>query len=227
MDNKIEFQSDSFFKWTTFDVTMMLPEGWQSMLVDLAIKEATARQIVPPHPTSREAADITAVSVKGVSAQQIRDKASWLVSLYENEFLELAQRHANEPVTSARGDRHTVVLNVQTGSTMRYECHVDTNPIQGMLYVTSHAPGDGGELIVANNSQAHSVEEVENDCSAIYPMAGHLLFFDGRHHPHFIRNLTNEGDVRVAVAMNYYTSSSPEEKRPSDLDDYLLGQPLS
>jgi hypothetical protein len=214
------------FSWTTFDVTTLLPEGWQSQLIDLARNEAVARQIVPPHPTSREAADVEAVTVQGVSAQQIRNKAAWLVSLYENEFLELAQRHTREPVAIARGERHTVVLNVQTGSTMRYECHVDTNPVQGMLYVTSHAPGNGGELVVANNHLAHSIQEVECDCTTIYPMAGHLLFFDARRHPHFIRSLADKADFRVAVAMNYYTPSAPETNRPADLDEYLIGQPL-
>ena len=218
---------DSLFTWSSFDVTALLPVGWQQELVDLAQRASTHRQIVPPHPTSREAVDVTSVAVQGVSAATLRDEAPWLSELYENEFRHLAQRCSAEEVVVAKGKRHTVVLNVQSGVGMRYECHVDTNPVQGMLYVTSHLSGSGGELVVANRLDAHSVAEIEADCSTIYPIAGHFLVFDGRSHPHFIRSLTATGGLRVAAAMNYYTPSSPEEQRPSDLDDYLVGEPVS
>lgn len=214
------------FSWQAQDASSLLPSGWKDELIELAVTAKRDRRIVPPHPTSREGQDVSGVRVQGVSAAVLRSNAQWLVDLYEGPFRTLAARYAGQEVRTARGDRHTVVLNVQTGSSMRYECHLDTNPIQGMLYVTTHPPGAGGELVVANDRQAHSVNEVDRDASLIYPMSGHLLFFDGRCHPHYVRSLQDDAGLRVAVAMNYYTLACPESERPKDLDDYLLGEPV-
>jgi len=92
-----------------------------------------------------------------------------------------------------------------------------------MLYVTTHPPGHGGELVVCNNAEASNVDQIDQDCSTIYPIAGHLLFFDGRHNPHYIRPMLQKGARRVAVAMNFYVPSVPEASRPPDLDEYLYG----
>jgi hypothetical protein len=112
-------------------------------------------------------------------------------------------------------------MNVQEG-TDRYECHVDTNPVEALLYVTDHPRGTGGELVVSNNTEAQSVEDVDKDCSVLYPVAGQLVFFDGRFFPHYVRALQSPA-LRVAVGMNYYTDDCPEETRPQDLNDYLYG----
>ena len=39
---------------------------------------------------------------------------------------------------SARDKRYGIVLNVQRGTTMRFECHVDSNPLTGLLFYTDH-----------------------------------------------------------------------------------------
>lgn len=100
---------------------------------------------------------------------------------------------------------------------------VDSNPIEGLLYFTSHPPGAGGELVVARNSAATSVEEVDADCAEVFPFAGHLLFFDARRFPHYVRRLTSAGAMRVVAAMNYYTPSCDESQRPADLNEHLFG----
>jgi hypothetical protein len=213
----------TLFQWTTFDVRSLLPRDWSEQLVDAAGRLNRRKRINPPHVTSREAAGVKELVIRGVGSQTVASKLPWLMGLYHAAFRDLAQRTTVEPVSAAVGDRHTVVLNVQTPDDMRYECHVDTNPIQGLLYVTSHPAGSGGELVVGNNTQAGRVEEVEEDCSIIYPQSGHLLFFDGRYNPHYIRPLLERDHIRVAVAMNYYVPSVPESLRPPDLDDYLFG----
>ncbi|MGY2062449.1 2OG-Fe(II) oxygenase, partial [Nocardia gipuzkoensis] len=106
----------------------------------------------------------------------------------------------------------------------RYECHVDTNPIEALLYCTTHLSGEGGEVVVSNRGDVRSIEEIEADCAVIEPRAGQLLFFDAREHSHYVRQLTDPDAVRVVVAMNYYTESSPEwEVRPPDLNRHLTG----
>ena len=52
---------------------------------------------------------------------------------------------------------------------------------------------------------------------------GVLVFFDASAHSHYVRQLTNDGDTRVVVAMNFYTPALPEEARPPDLTPHLFG----
>ena len=42
---------------------------------------------------------------------------------------------------AAHDDRYGVVLNVQRGTEMRFECHVDSNPLTGLLFCTDHPDG--------------------------------------------------------------------------------------
>ena len=91
---------------------------------------------------------------------------------------------------------------------MRFECHVDSNPLTGLLFCTDHQAG-GGDLVVAHDQDAVGVEAVEQDCSVIRPHAGHLIFFDGKTHPHYARALLSESDVRIVAVMNFYTESCP------------------
>jgi len=107
---------------------------------------------------------------------------------------------------------------------MRFECHVDSNPLTGLLFCTDHLPGAGGELVFGHDPSAADVGAIEQDCSVIRPHAGHLIFFDGRRHPHYARPLTSESEVRIAAVMNFYTESCPESTRPAELNHHLFGR---
>ena len=131
-------------------------------------------------------------------------------------------REVDVRVVPALDDRYGVVLNVQQGESMRFECHVDSNPLTGLLFLTDH-PAGGGELVVGHNPAAASIEAVERDCSVIRPHAGHLIFFDGKTHPHYARVLRSRSDVRVVAVMNFYTGSCPESTRPPELNRHLFG----
>ncbi|WP_408665539.1 2OG-Fe(II) oxygenase [Jatrophihabitans sp.] len=106
---------------------------------------------------------------------------------------------------------------------MVYECHVDSNPVQGMLYTATLSERDGGALVVGLDPSAQSIEEVDANCQELYPKANKLLLFDARRNPHYVRPMT-EGHARVAVAMNFYTDESPESARPADLSRHLFGR---
>jgi hypothetical protein len=43
-------------------------------------------------------------------------------------------------VYAAADERYGTVLNVQRGTAMRFECHVDSNPVTGLLFCTIMAP---------------------------------------------------------------------------------------
>lgn len=210
----------SRFRWTTFDVTDILPPTWQREVGSVA-RDADFRDF-PRTPTlSREAAEIPHISRGRVHADQVRDRLPWLYRAYRSEFLELAGQVCAEPVQAASDERYGIVLNVQQGTSMRFECHVDSNPLTGLLFCTDHLAG--GELVVAHDASAVDIATVERQCSVIRPFAGHLIYFDGRSHPHYARPLTTAFGTRVVAVMNFYTESFPESTRPSELNRHLYG----
>jgi len=170
---------------------------------------------------SREAPDVPGIPRGRVHADQVRLRLPWLYQSYRGMFLALAGEASAERVMAARDDRYGIVLNVQRGTTMRFECHVDSNPLTGLLFCTDHPAG--GELVIARDAEAADVAAVERGCSVIRPHAGHLIFFDGRRHPHYARPLGSASGMRVVAVMNFYTESCPESARPPELNRHLYG----
>lgn len=209
------------FHWTLFDVTSQLPEGWPEDIGAVAA-EADFRDFPRTPILSREAADVTHITRGRVHATQVQQRLPWLYKLYRDHFLELAVKAHGEPIEAALDDRYGVVLNVQRGNRMRFECHVDSNPVTGLLFFTDH-PAGGGELVVGHDPVAVGVDELERDCTVITPRAGQLIFFDGKTYPHYARALVAEHDVRVVAVMNFYTTSCPESTRPLGLNRHLFG----
>lgn len=210
----------SRFSWRTFDVADLLPQDWQRDVM-AAAADADVREFPKTPVLTREAADVSHVKRGRVHADQVLRKLPWLPDLYQGTFLELANNAWTEPVLTAEDDRYGVVLNVQRGTSMRFESHVDSNPLTGLLFFTDHH--EGGELVVGHDESARSIEDIERDRSVIRPHAGHLVFIDGRWLPHYARPLVRDGDVRVLAVMNYYTKSCPESTRPRELNYHLYG----
>jgi hypothetical protein len=205
-----------------FDVTNILPPHWQHDIREVAA-EADFRDYPCTPFLSREADNVTFITRGRVRADTVQQRLPWLYKLYRSDFLELAAEGWAEPVNAAFDDRYGVVLNVQRGKTMRFECHVDSNPVTGLLFCTDH-PAGGGELVVGHDPAAVGVEAVERDCAAIEPRAGQLIFFDGKTYPHYARALVSEPDLRVVAVMNFYTESCRESTRPPGLNRHLFGE---
>lgn len=211
------------FRWVTYDVADLLPRDWRAqVLAAAAIADFRAFPRTPI--LTREAPDVEHIPRGRVHAHQLRDRLPWLHALYHGAFLELADGACPEPVVTARDPRYGIVLNVQQGTQMRFECHVDSNPLTGVLVLTDHQRG--GELVIARDASARDRESIESDCIVIRPQAGHLLLFDARQRPHYVRPLQRESDTRVIAAMNFYTASSPESERPPELNRHLYGDPV-
>jgi len=209
------------FHWTTFDLTSQLPAHWHRDIFATAV-DAEVREFPRTPILSREAAGVSHIRRGRVHADQVQNALPWLYQLYRNEFLELARlAWAEEPVEPARDYRYGIVLNIQHGTTMRFECHVDSNPLTGLLFCTDHR--EGGELVFAHDQDAADVDALERDCSVIRPHAGHLIFFDGRDYPHYARPLMSESDTRIVAVMNFYTESCPESTRPPELNRHRFG----
>ncbi|WP_184854754.1 2OG-Fe(II) oxygenase [Streptosporangium becharense] len=210
------------FSWLSFDVSSTMPTGWREEIEKVARNDRIIKRLVPPHSTSREGSEVESLQIMTVRGPLMWDRLPWLIDLYQGYFRELYEGATGQRIYPTEDRRYAVVMNVQEG-TDRYECHVDTNPVEALLYVTDHPRGTGGELVVANDERARSVEEVDEDCSILYPVAGHLVFFDARRFPHYVRRLREPG-LRMAVGMNYYTDECPETTRPQDLNEYLYGR---
>jgi hypothetical protein len=212
------------FFWRTFDLACRLPAGWQQEVLG-ACDRAEFRDFPTTPFLSRESAEVSSVARGRLHAAGVRECLPWLYRAYRGLFLKLARQASAEPVAAALDERYGVVLNIQRGPAMRFECHVDSNPLTGLLFCTDHPPGAGGELVFGHDPAATAVEAVERDCSVIRPHAGHLIFFDGRSAPHYARHLTCETDVRIVAVMNFYTRSCPESTtRPAGLNRHLFGR---
>jgi hypothetical protein len=205
----------------TFDVTSLLPEDWQED-ISAVIAETIFRAFRRTPILSREAAEVTHIERGRVHPNTVIKRIPWLYKLYRHDFLERASQAWGEPVEAAIDDRYGVVLNVQRGAKMRSECHVDSNPVTGLLFFTDH-PAGGGELVLSHDPSAVGVEALEENCSAIRPQAGSLIFYNGRTNPHYARPLLSHSDVRVIATMNFYTESCPEISRPVELNRHLFG----
>ncbi len=209
------------FRWTAFDVTGLLPLDWPDNIKMIAA-EADFRNFPRTPVLSREAGNVEFVARGRVHADKVRQQLPWLYKLYRSEFLDLGAQAWGEPLKAAGDDRYGVVLNVQLGSTMRFECHVDSNPVTGLLFFTDHPQG-GGELVAGHDPDAVGIEALERDGSVIRPQAGQLIFFDGKTYPHYARTLRSQHDARVVAVMNFYTESCPESTRPTELNRHLFG----
>jgi hypothetical protein len=210
------------FCWTAFDVTSLLPQDWPDEIKKVAC-EADFRSYPCTPVLSRETEKVRYITRGRVRADKVQHRLPWLYALYRDEFLGLAQQAWREPIKAASDNRYGVVLNVQQGNAMRFECHVDSNPVTGLLFFTDH-PDGGGELVVANDPAAVGVDALEENGSVIRPQADQLIFFDGKTYPHYARTLWSAGDVRVVAVMNFYTQSCPESTGPSGLNRHLFGQ---
>ena len=209
------------FHWTTFDLTSQLPPHWDRDIIETA-DGADFREFPRTPILSREAANVSHIRRGRVHADRVQKALPWLYQMYRNDFLEFARlAWADDTVEPARDDRYGIVLNVQRGTTMRFECHVDSNPLTGLLFCTDHR--SGGELVFAHDKDAADIDAVERDCSVIRPHAGHLIFFDGRDYPHYARPLRSESETRIVAVMNFYTESCPESTRPPELNRHRFG----
>ncbi len=172
---------------------------------------------------SREADDVQQVVRGRVHADQVANELPWLRALYRTDFRELGEQATSRKMYAAADERYGAVLNVQRGPGMRFECHIDSNPLTGLLFCTDHGPGAGGELVFGHDKTARSRADIEHSRSVLRPQAGHLIFFDGREYPHYVRPLGADDEIRVVAVMNFYTDECPESTRPLELNRYLYG----
>jgi hypothetical protein len=218
---RMESEEIKRFVWHTYDLGPVLPPDWQKSVLGIVGAELTTNMIDSSSTTSRESESDTELITHVVSGEKVALRLPWFRELYTGLFAELAQRLSPEPVSTASSAHHWAWIQVQQGADERYECHVDTCPLVGLLYVTDHPRGSGGELVIANRGDVRGRMEVDRDATRVYPVAGNLIFFDARCFTHYVAPLNDPDAIRVVIPMAFFTPSCPETARPLDLDRYL------
>ncbi|WTW91910.1 2OG-Fe(II) oxygenase [Streptomycetaceae bacterium NBC_01309] len=208
------------FQWHVCDIGSRLPRGWVDQLLDIAARRGSTRDFRPTVSTAREE-NPAEIPMEAVDGDILAVEAPWLSEMYAGAFLRLGGSLTRERVHPSPDPRIALSLNVLRGA-VRYPCHVDSNPLQGLLYLTDCTADSGGELAVARNPCARNTDEVDADCVLVRPQAGQLFFFDARRNPHYVRPLRSPDTVRAVVTMNYYSDSCPESTRPQGLDEALF-----
>ncbi|MDX2028389.1 MAG: hypothetical protein SFW62_07115 [Alphaproteobacteria bacterium] len=227
------------FQWSIFDSLPYLPANWQEELIKFTLSNMRLYAISPTNETSRETDLSVKIPTLAVSGGIIKRQLPWLYEFYEGAGLRMMQDfYVAEKLICAQNPLYAV--NIQAaydvdsrGNPMRYERHVDWAPTS-LLYATTHPPGTGGELVVANNPSARG-DEIAQDCIKIHPHTGQLICIDARKYPHYVEPLkprdpsfVQERPLRVVVVMLYCTGpegSCPESSRPSALDRHLGHEP--
>jgi hypothetical protein len=97
--------------------------------------------------TSREPNDMEPIEVSIVIGDIIQEKLKWLDDLYRNEFLKFASDFLSQEICVSNDLKSGININIINGIGGRYEWHIDSNPVTGLLFITDHNEETGGALI--------------------------------------------------------------------------------
>lgn len=197
--------------YASFDLISLglLPKNWNLHIKKVAEKYSYYVKLDGKSSTSREPEDTKGAEVFVVEGDVIADKLNWLHNLYQKEFLDFANKNFNGLYDFSENLKSGTNINLLKGKNARYEWHVDSNPLTGVLFVTTHKKNDGGELVF----------KLPTETLTVYPKSGTLILFDAREIPHTVLPLQKEG-IRVSVPLNFYNRGQVQT-RPDDLDSYI------
>ncbi len=186
----------------------VFPPDWQLQLFDVINRRAVWTDLTSDTPTSLEDPGVV-IRYRLVTGDVVAEEAAWLDSLYRTTLVAFASALADEDMVPAEDLICGININVLEQAGARYELHTDSNPLTGILFVTSHDRRDGGALRF----------EGPEETIELYPQAGDFVLFHATRTPHFVTPLMRHV-LRVSVPMNFYTRSGGST-RPVGLDEAL------
>jgi hypothetical protein len=192
-------------------VSGILPPRWEEEILAAVEIGAADALLQGGGMTSLESAG-TDIPYRLLDGIEVKQRLPWLVDLYRGPLTALASRASGHAMVPSCSDRTGVNVNALDGPGGRYELHVDSNPVTGLLFVTGHDAGSGGQLLF----------EADSGPILIDPEPGLFITFDARNLPHAVTPLTGR-TVRVSVPMNFYSSDEDPGKDRTDLNKYLYG----
>jgi hypothetical protein len=191
------------------ETVRFFPKDWETQIAKVVRDYSTAQILDGSSATSREIDLAEPISIRIVDGSSIHTNLRWLFDLYCGELLKFAEKNFGKRLHIAQDLRSAVNLNIIEGRGRRYEWHVDSNPVTGLLFLSTLDERDGGALLFKQHS-----EEIR-----IYPKLGMFLCFDATEVPHTVEPLLREV-VRISAPMNFYIDPK-NQVRPKDLDEYL------
>jgi len=197
------------YKAYDLNTTGLLPENWAQEIFKVAEEYAYHVHLDGKSSTSREPTDTSGADVYVVDGEVIRNQLFWLDHLYRTKFVQFANEDFDGGYCVSNSIENGLNINYLKGLNARYEWHVDSNPLTGVLFVTTHPEGSGGDLIFRTEAKEYHV----------YPKSGILILFDARAIPHTVMPLKAE-TYRISIPINFYYSEN-EQVRPADLDAYI------
>ena len=154
----------------------LLPVNWLPQIAIVAEKHSYLVKLDGKSSTSRESENFKGAEVYVVEGDIIANKLNWLHRLYQNTFLKFANNNFNKSFECAQDIKVGLNINYLKGIGAKYEWHVDSNPLTGVLFITTHEKGDGGELVF----------KLPDTNVIVYPQSGTLILFDAREIPHTV-----------------------------------------
>jgi hypothetical protein len=147
-----------------------------------------------------------------MDGDQISELLPMLDRLYNGILVELAARALDVKLQISPVTQNGININVLEGTNSRYEWHVDSNPVTGLLVCTEANARTGGRLLFGQDSESQI---------ALSLQAGQFLVFDARRVPHSVEPL-GHNFTRITAPMNFFVEGAPIE-RPTGLDNALYG----
>jgi hypothetical protein len=181
--------------------------------VSVALSEAREAVLQGGASTSLESPD-TRLHYRLMTGERIVESLPWLYEMYRSTFCAMASRVYGQSMRVSPNVRNAINFNVVEGIGARYEWHVDSNPLTGVLYMTETSESTGGRLVFRGDEGGHA--------DLLLPMRrGTLVLFDARYHPHAVEPLLTS-EPRICAPMNFFVEGQ-EIQRPQELDEYLYG----
>lgn len=202
------------------ELNLLIP-NWDSKIIKYTTKNAKKISIDPYGPTSFEDENIPPLSYNLVSGEGIKKDLSWLDNLYRTLFYKKAKKFGINILGKKEGKSLVLAKILLSGINInmqipgqRYDIHIDSNPLQGLLFVTDN-PEDGALVVSKYKNVVGEKELLSTSPLYIYPKKGDLYFFNAQQNPHYVQEIKK--GIRISIPMNFYTNNSPETDRDPDL----------
>ncbi|MEU2540298.1 2OG-Fe(II) oxygenase [Streptomyces iakyrus] len=189
------------------DVSELLPHDWRTD-IKKCVDQASVKSVLRGGEAGSLEPPGTEIHYRLIDGEAVTAKLPWLRALYEGAFVRLAEGASGRPLEIDSSRRSAVNINILPAGGGGYEWHCDTNPVTAVLFLTSHADGQGGTLEMIGR---------ERHVWRIQPLAGYVAFFDARNCPH---RVIPASTPRISAPMNFYIRGEGRV-RPSGLDDRL------
>lgn len=191
-----------------FSADGSMPSDWDIQILKLASMRAVETILDGESPTSLEEVG-TKIPIRVVMGEVVFGELPWLYHVYESEMLAFASNAFGTALYKCNRVDDSININSVSGISGRYEWHLDTNPVTGLLFAETLEEEEGGALVFRKFGEEFRIQ----------PKRGMFYCFDAREVPHAVEPLRVDR-TRTSVPMNYYLTPD-NSGRDDQLNEYL------